>query len=87
MTEKNDFNLEGMISAVKACMDVPCNGCSCITLDSVLKYLEERWPAKPRVRINDHGFKYTYCGKCGELLAAGFPGFCSMCGKPVLWDE
>ena len=46
-------------------------------------YEEKDTPVFPKKRINNRGFQYYYCGKCGHQLPAGYPKRCDNCGQAV----
>ena len=53
--------------------------------------LQDQEPVMPNRTVNEHGFRYDFCGACGTLLPV-YPDcnkvkFCQMCGKAVNWDE
>ena len=50
-------------------------------------YEEKDTPVFPKKRINNRGFQYYYCGKCGHQLPAGCPKRCDNCGQAVKWNE
>ena len=50
-------------------------------------YEEKDTPVFPKKRINNRGFQYYYCGKCGHQLPAGCPKRCDNCGQSVKWNE
>ena len=51
--------------------------------ERVREYEEKDTPIFPKKRINNRGFQYYYCGKCGHQLPAGYPKRCDNCGQVV----
>lgn len=80
------FLRDGCPSKSGACSSLLPNDDGCPVFRYFRDMVKFKDPIQPTIRFNDKGFKYAYCGSCGEELCTGKPKFCCECGRAVKWD-